>query len=96
MKRENVKSIADIVSSFVRINGLEHGLLAVDVARAFDDAVGEEVLRYVTERFFVKDFIVCRVSSSVIRHRLFMNRLSIVESVNRKLGKDCVRTLVLK
>ena len=96
MKRENYIKIDQLLGRFVKEYGLENGLQRTEVFNAWDEAVGDKLSKYTTNKFFKDNTLYCTISSSVVRDKLFMRRVQIIDRINEIIGDGCVKRLILK
>lgn len=88
--------IGEVFKEFLKESGLDHGVLRMRVFESWDSVVGEKYKGYTLDKFFKDGRLICRISSSTARNQLFMNRLVIVERMNKLLGSEVVKLLILK
>ncbi len=104
MKRENTKSIAELLPRFVEENHLEEGLQRVRIFDAWDlvmkemtsGAISPERAEALTSRKFFRDGVLtCTITSSTIRAQLRFQLEPIRRKLNSLLGDELVSRIVL-
>lgn len=76
---------------FLRENGLERSVLAVQVEEVWPRVMGETVAR-LTRSVEVKDgVLIVRVSSAALKAQLFENRFELVRKLNEAVGAEAIR-----
>ncbi len=92
---ENV-SIGDALKEFIQANRLEKGLDKVNAKEAWDKVMGNAISKYTTGIRLDKETLTVQLSSSVLREELSYGREKIIKLLNDELGKDLIKTLVLR
>lgn len=104
MKRENTKSIADVLPHFIEENHLGEGLLRVKVFDTWDlvmremtsGAISPERAGSLTSRKYFRDGVLtCTITSSTVRSQLRFNVDDIRRKLNLLLGEEIVAKIVL-
>lgn len=96
-KRENNnKSIEDILKAFVETNNLQPGLDKVDIKDAWVKLMGNGVNNYTTALELKKDTLYVQLSSSVLREELSYGKEKIIKMLNEAVGKEVIKTLMLR
>ncbi|SDS31346.1 Protein of unknown function [Formosa sp. Hel1_31_208] len=88
--------ISDILKEFVETNRLQSGLDKVDVRDAWAKMMGNGVNNYTTDVKLDKNTLYVSLSSSVLREELSYGKQKIIDMLNEAVGKDVVKTLVLR
>lgn len=84
-------TISDALVDFLRENGLERSVLAVQVEEVWPRVMGETVAR-LTRSVEVKDgVLIVRVSSAALKAQLFENRFELVRKLNDAVGAEAIR-----
>ena len=104
LRRQEAVGMEELVSQFIREMKLGAGLDRQRVCDAWGKVSGAG--RYTLDVTFDKGVMVCVISSSVVRNRLYLQRDSLVKSLNEYLasdalfadrdGKVVVRNLILR
>ena len=83
--------ISDALVDFLRENGLERSVLAVQVEEVWPRVMGETVAR-LTRSVEVKDgVLIVHVSSAALKAQLFENRFELVRKLNDAVGAEAIR-----
>ncbi|MBQ1859395.1 MAG: DUF721 domain-containing protein [Paludibacteraceae bacterium] len=84
-------TISDALVDFLRENGLERSVLAVQVEEVWPRVMGETVAR-LTRSVEVKDgMLIVHVSSAALKAQLFENRFELVRKLNEAVGAEAIR-----
>lgn len=97
MKREQTRSLADVLGDFVKESHLEEGLQQARVCEAWDlltvgrVALGQHTLR----RTFKDGVLTCKIDSSVVRQHLQFQAEALRVQLNRMLSGEVVSQIRL-
>ena len=96
MRRQKTVLVGEIFKDILKETGLDQGVLRMRVFEAWDSVVGEKYKEYTLDKFFKDGRLICRISSSSAKTQLFMNRIVVTERMNKILGSEVVKLLILK
>jgi hypothetical protein len=89
-------SLKDALKDFVKSNNLQKGLDKIEVKEAWVKLMGKGVNSYTTSIRLHRDTLYVQLSSSVLREELSYGKEKIITMLNEALGKEIVKTLVLR
>ncbi|WP_417885589.1 DUF721 domain-containing protein [Zunongwangia sp.] len=96
MKRNNENlSLSDVLKEFVHENKLEKGLNKVHVRDAWGNQMGPAIKKYTTNIQLKNTTLYVQLSSSVLRQELSYGKEKIINMLNKELGEDLIKKLVL-
>lgn len=95
-RRNEYISLSDALKEFVNENKLETGMDKVDVKNAWQNLMGNGVNNYTTQVQLKQDTLYVSLSSSVLRQELSYGKEKIVKMLNDELGKEIVKSIVLR
>jgi len=96
-KRHNENmTLSDVLKEFVSTNKLQEGLDKVEIKDAWENLMGNGVNSYTTSVQLKRDTLYVQLSSSVLREELSYGKEKIITLLNEALGKELIKTLVLK
>lgn len=95
MRRSKPVQVSDLLALFVKENGLEEGLAEYQFMKLWDEIMGVTVSKATVRKKLKDRKLYVTLSSSVVRHELFMMRTDIVKELNRRIGKEVIDELVL-
>lgn len=75
---------------------LEKGLNIVRAEEAWQNAMGETIMKYTTDVKLQGETLLVRVSSSVLREELSYGNQKIIQLLNKELGSELIKKLVLR
>ncbi|MBE6308491.1 MAG: DUF721 domain-containing protein [Bacteroidaceae bacterium] len=96
MKRGETKSIAELVRAMCREEGLETPLNEYRIMNAWGEVLGAAVQSYTKELRIYNQVLYVTLTSSVLRHELFMNRKSIVRRLNDYVKAQVITDIILR
>ena len=96
MKRNKPVKLGQLLREY--INDIEKGdnILAARVLRTWDEVMEENITRATMSKFFKDGILYCTISSSILRSMLIARAYSIKETINKALGSDVVKKIVLR
>ena len=95
MKREQAKSMKELMALFVKETGLEHGLNQTRVSALWDELLGPSIASATRQKQLREGKLCVWLNSSVIRSYLFTERKNIVTKINEAMGKTLITDLIL-
>ena len=96
-KRFNEESsMEDILKEFIQVNKLDSGMDKVDVEQAWKNLMGNGVNNYTDEVLLKNTTLYVKLSSAVLRNELSYGKAKIIKMINEEMGKEVVKSLVLR
>jgi len=95
MKREQTKSIKELMPLFIQEMGLEQGLNEARVSGLWDELLGASIAAATRQKSLKEGKLYVKLNSSVVRSYLFTERKQIMMKINEAMGKDLVTDLIL-
>lgn len=96
-KRTNEnQSLSEVLKDFVDHNKLQSGLDKVSVKEVWNREMGPAIQKYTTAIKLQNDTLFVQLSSSVLREELSYGKEKIIKMLNKELGKDLVKKLILR
>jgi hypothetical protein len=96
MKREGSRLIGELLSDFVRSEGLEPGLLRMRIFQTWDLIVGETYAKATVSKFYRDGILYCTISSSTVRTQMYFQKGYFMEQINKALNAQYITEIVLK
>lgn len=96
MRRNNTEKLSDILGQVLKSNHLDEKLYETRVVNSWPVVLGENIMHYTTNIYFSKKKLYVTLSSSVLRHELFLTRNEIKNSLNKHVGADVVKEIVFQ
>lgn len=95
MRREQAKSIKELMPLFIQEMGFEKGLNGVRALALWDELIGPVAVAAIEKREIKRGKLYAKINSSVVRNWLFIRRTNILEKINEVMGKNLVTEIVL-
>ena len=95
-KRDRENTIGDVVKNFIETNKLQKGLDKISVKEAWFSVLGNAVDKYTTDVQLERDTLFVQLSSSVLREELSYGKEKIIRLLNKELGKELIKKLILR
>jgi len=89
-------SLSDALKEFIKENKLETGMDKVNVKDVWVSLMGNGVNNYTTDVQLKNTTLYVSLSSSVLREELSYGKEKIIKMINEELGKELVKSLVLR
>ncbi len=96
MQRKETQAIGDILNDILQAQGLDIGLNGARARQAWQDTMGDAVLRYTEDISFEKGTLYVRLTSAILRNELFMCRSQIIKKLNEKIGRQVIQTIIFR
>lgn len=93
MRRENTRSIAEVLKEYVEAFKLKGKLSEVKLINAWPEIVGEKIAARTLEIKIFNKKLYVKIQSSIIRQELFMIRTELVKRLNEKAGEKVIDDL---
>lgn len=96
MDRNKFSTLGDALGRYLEGSPLAEGIRYGRVCSAWDEAVGEAIAHVTLSKKFENGVFTARLSSSVVRMQLEMNKPAILSRINEILGEEMVVSLNLR
>lgn len=96
MQRSNSNRLSLLLEEFIKDEGLEEGLLRVRIGKAWDDTVGQKYAICTIAKNFANGILYCTINSSLMRNQLYFRQNDIIAQINKKLGEEIVKKVILR
>ncbi len=90
MFRREVKSVAELLLSNLRRQGLETPLLQKRLVESWPDVVGSVISRYTINIYIRNQTLFVHLSSPALRADLSMRRKELVDRLNAAVGSQVI------
>jgi len=95
MKREQTKSIKELLPLFIKEMGLESGLDEVRLFALWDEMLGPAIASATKQKRLQEGKLFVKSTSSVVRNYLFTERANLVFKINEAMEKKLIKDIVL-
>lgn len=90
------QSMQDVLKNFISHNKLQGGIDKVEVKEVWFNLMGNGVANYTEEVELRKETLYVKLTSAVLREELMFGREKIIKMINEQIGKEVVKTLILR
>lgn len=96
MRKRNTELISEVIHQFLKQKKLEKPLYEKRIIDAWPEVLGKNIMTYTSELSIKNKILYVRLTSSVLRHDLFISREQIVNSLNNYVGYKVVEDIVFR
>lgn len=90
MFRKDVKPLSEVLSQFLRHEGLETPLLQRRLVNAWDTIVGPTIAQYTSDKFIQNQVLFIKIINPALRQDLSMMRSELVKRLNNAVGSQII------
>lgn len=96
MRKKNTELLRDVISQVLKQQHLDRPLNEKRIIDAWPVVLGSNIMKYTTELNIKNKVLYVSLSSSVLRHDLFISREEIKKSLNKQVGYDVIVDIVFR
>ena len=96
MRKRNTESLREIIDQVLKSNHLDKKLNEKHVLDAWPKVLGENIKQYTTDISIKNRILYVSLSSSVLRHDLFLSREQIKNSLNSEVGAEVIKEIIFR
>ncbi|GAB1415303.1 hypothetical protein MASR2M117_07090 [Paludibacter sp.] len=96
MRRRETENIKYVILQFLKQRKLDKPLMERKIIEAWSIVLGKNISKYTTNLVVKNRKLYVEISSSVLRHDLFMSRDEIVTSLNKQAGGNVIDEVVFR
>jgi predicted nucleic acid-binding Zn ribbon protein len=96
MRKRNTEVLRDIIGQVLKTNHLDKPLNEKRLIDAWPKVLGDNIMQYTSELIIRNRILYVTLTSSVLRHDLFISRQEIMQSLNRHVGADVIKDIIFK
>ncbi len=96
MRRRNTETIRDVIEQFLKQKKLDKPLFEKKIVDAWPEVLGKNIMSYTGNLSVKNRKLYVTITSSVLRHDLFISRENIVESLNKHVGSHVIDEIVFR
>ncbi len=95
-KRSNEQTLGEIIKEVLKTHRLEAGITKVRVSSIWDKVMGEFIASKTTNLFLQKDTLIVELNSAALRNELSYGKEKIIEAINKEVGKNVIKKIVIR
>tara|TARA_Y100000813_G_C23917950_1_gene237457 strand:- start:186 stop:467 length:282 start_codon:yes stop_codon:yes gene_type:complete len=91
----NNKELKNLISTFLKENKLEKGLLNIEVKKAWFELMNNGVANYTTDLNLRKKTLYIKLSSPALKEELSYGKEKLIKLINERLKENIVEKIIL-
>ncbi|MCL2597988.1 MAG: DUF721 domain-containing protein [Paludibacter sp.] len=96
MRRNKTVPLSEILVQVLHEQHLEIPLLEKRIIEGWTEVMGKTISAYTTDIYLKNRTLYLQISSSVLRHELFLQRQQIKEKMNEFAKQQYIKEIILK
>ncbi len=94
MRRDNTRSIADVIKEMIEAYKLENKLLETRLIQSWEDVAGKYIARNTQKIYISNNIFYVQIHSSVIKHELHLVHDDLLDKLNTIAGCQYLKKIV--
>lgn len=96
MRKKNTELLSDVIYQVLKEQHLDKPLFEKRLIEAWPLVLGSNIVKYTSELKIKNKVLYVSLTSSVLRHDLFLSREEIKKSLNRQVGAEVIVDIVFR
>lgn len=96
MRRKKTEQIGHLIQEFLKQRKLDGPINEQRMLNAWPEVLGPNIQAYTSSLNIKNKILYVSISSSVLRHDLFLSKQQIIESLNRHVGAEVITEIVFR
>ena len=96
MRKKNTELLSDVIHQVLKEQHLDKPLNEKRLIDAWPLILGASIMKYTSEIYIKNRVLYVNLSSSVLRHDLFMSREEIKNSLNKQVGAEVIVDIIFR
>ena len=96
MKRNNLSNIGFVIKKLMHNAKLVNKLEKLDALEIWKNIIGKDLKQYITENKIRNSVLYVKLNSSVLRNELSYKKSELLDEINKKIGKEFLKDIILK
>jgi predicted nucleic acid-binding Zn ribbon protein len=96
MRKKNTELLSDVIHQVLKEQHLDKPLNEKRLIDAWPLILGASIMKYTSEIYIKNRVLYVNLSSSVLRHDLFMSRDEIKNSLNKQVGAEVIVDIIFR
>ena len=92
----NMKSLSSVMRKILRNPKLSERLIKLDILEIWDDIIGSNLQKYVSDSKVYKDKLYIKLKSSNLRNEFSFRKTDIINQINSRVGKKLISDIIFK
>ena len=94
MRRSNSENVGTVIQQILRQQGFETPLNQHRLISSWPEVMGEGINRYTRDIYIQNQTLHVRLSSSIVRNELMMQRQTLVDKLNNAVGSQVITDIM--
>ncbi|MEI6555041.1 MAG: DUF721 domain-containing protein [Paludibacter sp.] len=96
MRKKNTELLSDVIRQVLKQQHLDRPLYEKRLIDAWPAVLGNNIMQYTTELSIKNRKLYVKLTSSVLRHDLFISREEIKTSLNKYVGTEVIVDIIFR
>lgn len=96
MRKRNTELLKDVIAQVLKQNKLDRPLNEKHVIDAWPAVLGHNINQYTSNLEIRQRVLYVTLTSSVLRHDLFLSKDQIIASLNKHVGLEVIKNIIFK
>jgi predicted nucleic acid-binding Zn ribbon protein len=96
MRKKNTEMLSEVIRQVLKSQKLEKPLYEKRLIDAWPQVLGANIMQYTTDLSIKNQVLYVQLSSSVLRHDLFLSREEIRKSLNKQVGAEVIVDIIFR
>ena len=96
MRKKNTEILSEVIRQVLKEQHLDAPLNEKRLLDAWPQVLGNNILQYTSNLIIKNKVLYVSLTSSVLRHDLFLSREEIKKSLNLKVGAEVIVDIIFK
>jgi hypothetical protein len=96
MRKKNTELLSDIIRQVLKEQNLDKPLYEKRLIDSWPLVLGENIVKYTTDLYIKNKILYVSLSSSVLRHDLFLSREQIKKTLNKQVGVEVIVDIIFR
>tara|TARA_A100001015_G_scaffold214144_1_gene240321 strand:+ start:2211 stop:2504 length:294 start_codon:yes stop_codon:yes gene_type:complete len=94
-KRGELKNISKVIKEVFSQKQIKIGIDNIKVQDAWKKTMGKNIQKYTIKVVYKKGILYIKLKSSVLKEELKYEKLKVIKLINKELGKEYIKDLVI-
>tara|TARA_B100000989_G_scaffold160972_1_gene120192 strand:+ start:125 stop:418 length:294 start_codon:yes stop_codon:yes gene_type:complete len=94
-KRGELKNISKVIEEVFSQKQIRIGIENIKVQDAWKKTMGKNIQKYTIKVVYKKGILYIKLKSSVLREELTYEKFKVIKLINKELGKEYIKDLVI-
>ena len=96
MRKKNTELLSDVIRQVLKEQHLDKALYEKRLIEAWPLVLGNNIVQYTSDLNIKNRVLYVALTSSVLRHDLFLSRNEIKNSLNKQVGEEVIVEIIFR